>query len=328
VVALPFAAAALVCASVLLSAATAVALSTSQAQTAVSAKLARTYGSAWVHHGPAWSRPECRHPGYPKGFSCNTEFEYQGVWRNVSASVQGGRVTLYLNHRWVRRWTRESTRCTHQAGFTVVGQLSTNDGGCDDVLLYQNFGFSGPTPRVVRYTGFKRTLFYFGTLTALWPDFFLYHCNSRNGTYQCTNRFGDGLRWKPSAAPSKGSGPLHVTDFLSADRKVWCSINVVAGQRAFCASGEPSPANPPQRAATLYGSGKVTLCYVAVPNLGNACVQNWDSAAPVLKTGEETEADGVLCKSQTSGVTCTLVAGSGKGKGFFVSSTTARRVGP
>jgi hypothetical protein len=72
----------------------------------------------------------------------------------------------------------------------------------------------------------------------------------------------------------------------------------------------------------------VTLCYVPVPGLDSACIQNWDITAPVLEPGQETEADGVLCKSQSSGITCTLVTGRGKGKGFFVSGTTATRVGP
>ena len=155
------------------------------------------------------------------------------MWRTVAAGVDGGVVTLYPGRQWVRRWALDPARCARQGNPPVVGQLFTNQDGCDALLLFQNFGLSGSNPGVVRYTGFKRTLFYFATDTALWPDFFMYHCTFANGTYQCTNRFGDGLRWKPSATSPQGSGPLHLTDFLSADRKVWCGISDIGSARAF-----------------------------------------------------------------------------------------------
>lgn len=173
------------------------ALTSVQAQSAVASKLASTYGSVWRSRAPAWSAPECRLPGNPPGFVCEIEWEHGGVWRSVAASVTGSAVSLYPIRHWVRRWRRDSTTCTHQVHLVLVGQLSSNDGACDALILYQNFGYSGPGRYTVRYTGFKRQLLYFGTNTALWPDLFLFNCSWSHGTYQCANRFGDGLRWRP-----------------------------------------------------------------------------------------------------------------------------------
>lgn len=126
--------------------------------------------------------------------------------------------------------------------------------------------------------------------------------------------------------PSRGElAGLDQTDFLSPDQKVWCEFG---SPQSFCATGRPGPANPPQRSATLDRNGQVTLCDVPVPSLGAACLQNWDSSAPILKVGQETEVGNVLCKSQTSGINCTLTSGRGKGKGFLINSTSVRRIGP
>jgi hypothetical protein len=119
--------------------------------------------------------------------------------------------------------------------------------------------------------------------------------------------------------------PLEQTDFLSPDQKIWCEFG---SAQSLCATGRPGPPNSPQRSATLDRSGKVTLCDVRVPSLGAACVQNWDSSAPMLKVGHATEAGNVVCKSKANGITCTLAGGRGKGKGFLINSTSVRRVGP
>jgi hypothetical protein len=179
------------------------ALTSQQAQQAVATKLAQVYGSAWLRHTPTWSEPECRQPIVPQAFVCSTEFQYAGVWHAVGASVNGGTLTLCIGSSWVRRWQRNSTSCTRPSG--VVGELFTNGHGCDASTLYQNFGYSPGTHRV-RYTGFKRHVFYYGTDTALWPDFYGYSCSWSHATYQCTNRFGDGFRWKPYAGPAGSPG--------------------------------------------------------------------------------------------------------------------------
>jgi hypothetical protein len=116
-----------------------------------------------------------------------------------------------------------------------------------------------------------------------------------------------------------------LSSFLSPDRKVWCGMG---SAQSFCVTGGggTSGGNPPQTGATLFSDGKVTLCSVPVPSVSQGCTQNWDPAAPVLKVGQETELDGVLCKSEADGITCVRAAGAGTGKGFLISATTVRRV--
>jgi hypothetical protein len=124
------------------------------------------------------------------------------------------------------------------------------------------------------------------------------------------------------------STALHVGDFLSPDRKVWCGMS---GSPVFCVTGGSptnSSRNPAQRGATLSSDGKVTTCFVAVPSISAACTQNWDIHAPVLRNGQQTELNGFRCTSATNGITCILVAGKTAGKGFVINSTSVRRVGP
>jgi hypothetical protein len=122
------------------------------------------------------------------------------------------------------------------------------------------------------------------------------------------------------------STALHLGDFLSPDRKVWCGLG---NPQTFCVTGPTTASsNPAQRGAFLDSSGKVTLCFVAVPSFGNSCTQNWDSSAPVLRYGRQTELDGFRCTSARNGITCIVVAGKGSGKGFLINSTSAQRVGP
>ena len=121
------------------------------------------------------------------------------------------------------------------------------------------------------------------------------------------------------------STALHLNDFLSPDRKVWCGLN---GPPTFCVTGGDR-GNSAQRGATLYSDGKLTTCFVAVPSFSRgSCTQNWDSSAPVLRYGQQTELDGFRCTSARNGITCIVVAGKGEGKGFLINSTSVKRVGP
>jgi hypothetical protein len=121
------------------------------------------------------------------------------------------------------------------------------------------------------------------------------------------------------------SATLHFSDFLSADGKVWCSIG---SQGGFCVTGGGDGANAKaaQRSAALDIAGKVTLCYVAVPSASKQCTQNWDSSAPTLAIGQQTQLNGILCKAGSGGISCTLASGP-KGKGFLINGTSARRLG-
>lgn len=213
-------------------------------------KLASTYGNTWHDRTPSWSQPKCRLPGNPTGIVCQIEWGYGGVSRSVAASVVGGAVTLYPIRHWVRRLRGDSTSCTHQSHVVLVGQLSSNDGGCDALIFYQNFGYSGRGKYAVRYTDFKREIFLFGTDSALWPDFFLFHCSRSTDTYQCLNRFGDGLRGPPYAGAAADRGSLHLGGFFSPDRMSRAvsavrkrSASLVAERRRMVPNAEPPRAS-------------------------------------------------------------------------------------
>jgi hypothetical protein len=124
-----------------------------------------------------------------------------------------------------------------------------------------------------------------------------------------------------SAAPTR-----HLIEFLSPDHKVWCA----PGTSTFCGTGgaPSSGPHPRESLATLARNGKVTICRVAHSSLSRLCLQNWDDTAPVLKVGQKTKRDNIVCTSAAAGITCTIASGPGKGRGFFINATTVRRVGP
>jgi hypothetical protein len=97
------------------------------------------------------------------------------------------------------------------------------------------------------------------------------------------------------------STAAHLDDFLSPDRKVWCDMS---SSPIFCATGGGSPAGSDGSPA-----------------------QNWDSGAPVLRDGQETESGGFRCSSAANGITCIVLAGHGANKGFVISAGGVERVG-
>ena len=176
-------------------------LTPSQARQAVANQLAKVYGTAWLQHTPSWSQPECEPEAdyNPPGVAgCETEFEYAGVWHYVGATVSGGAVQFWYPRHWVRRWGSNSATCDR--GFVIVGQLSSNNGTCFALTLWQNFAGVGRSHRTVIYTGFKRQVVIYAAGSLIWPDFNVFSCSLGSEAYQCTNRFGDGFRWKPYAS--------------------------------------------------------------------------------------------------------------------------------
>lgn len=57
------------------------------------------------------------------------------------------------------------------------------------------------------------------------------------------------------------------------------------------------------------------------------CFQNWNKNAPILRYGQSDLYDGIRCTSTPNGITCTVVAGTGKGKGFRINKDEAVEVG-
>ena len=118
-------------------------------------------------------------------------------------------------------------------------------------------------------------------------------------------------------------GTLHLREFLSPDREVWCTGRTCG-----------TYLEPPTRSAEIDSNGTVTIC--SVPQLvyppgghvpEGCALQNWNADAPILKYGQRTEQYGLRCTSATNGITCTVVAGAGKGKGFRIDASEAVEVG-
>jgi hypothetical protein len=144
---------------------------------------------------------------------------------------------------------------------------------------------------------------------------------------------GKGFLFGPHGAAAVGGAtirpaPLRLESFLSPDRKVWCSISTGPSPSANCGT-EPAP---PTHSAQVDRSGRVTLCsvlkleYPAGSHAPNGCYQNWDPQLPVLAVGQEDELGGFRCASAANGITCTVIAGAGAGKGFRVSAAEAVEV--
>jgi len=123
---------------------------------------------------------------------------------------------------------------------------------------------------------------------------------------------------------SVSQAPLQLEQFLSPDQTVWCAM-VDGG--ATCTTGNPHLANRAQHQATLHRDGHVTTCDVAVPSFYEACTQNWGIGIPILRYGQQSEWEGVLCTSAVNGITCVENVAPGRGKGFRVSAAEAVAVG-
>ncbi len=134
------------------------------------------------------------------------------------------------------------------------------------------------------------------------------------------------LKSVPNEPPtmSHPHSTLHLREFLSPDRKVWCVVED---------RGCGTYPQPPTRAAQIDRQGNVTLCDVPTltyPPGGHVplgCFQNWNNSAPILRYGQSDLYNGVLCTSATNGITCTVASGAGKGKGFRINKREAVKVG-
>jgi hypothetical protein len=135
---------------------------------------------------------------------------------------------------------------------------------------------------------------------------------------------------EPVGVPGSSDGTLHLTNFMSPDREVWCQIDSFA---TACGT-EPEP---PTHSAWLKSNGKVSLCSVLRTEhpegskVPMTCFQNWPLPSdhlPVLEIGKTTQDSGFRCTSSAEGITCTDVAGAGKGDGFRINKDEAVGVGP
>jgi hypothetical protein len=113
---------------------------------------------------------------------------------------------------------------------------------------------------------------------------------------------------------------LHLATFLSPDRKVGCAVNPFPDQ-VWCLTIPPGDNS---HFASVTRRGAVRICDVGPADI---CAQNAVTDAPVLRQGQRTELRGIRCTGERRGVTCVVVSGPGRGKGFSLSAAGGRRIG-
>jgi hypothetical protein len=131
----------------------------------------------------------------------------------------------------------------------------------------------------------------------------------------------------PADVAVDGQGPVrppprHLPEFLSPDHNVWCQF---LSTERFCGARDGSFSRG-QRAAWILRNGAVRLCHVRRLSLAHACYQNWGTGVPVLRYGQRSETNGVLCSSKHNGITCVLDTGPKRGRGFRINRRHAVRV--
>jgi PKD repeat protein len=134
--------------------------------------------------------------------TCDVEFESRGVRYFVigsvsprqdenalSAAPRSTGTILYARH-WKPNWRASSRGCARR----VPGKLSSNDAVCYSHLIQNFFDWGGQVS-----FKFKRHVYIMGAGSAYFPQWNTLTCRWSRSTYECTNAFGDGFRWRPYA---------------------------------------------------------------------------------------------------------------------------------
>jgi hypothetical protein len=125
---------------------------------------------------------------------------------------------------------------------------------------------------------------------------------------------------------ARGPAPAHLANFLSPDRKIWCTLNDVNAGCLYDAS-RPAGAGGQEYSATLQPNGQLTTCaWQPSQPAVQACDQNWDASAPVLASGKVDAIYQYRCQAASTAITCTVDTGAAKGKGFTISGTGVRPI--
>jgi|SRR5579862_1185249 len=119
-------------------------------------------------------------------------------------------------------------------------------------------------------------------------------------------------------APVAGSA-LHLSGFLSPDRKIWCYLG--SGATVCYSGGPPSAAISNEYSATLHANGQLATCaWHAGQSQFAVCYQNWN-AVPAVRSGQVDMLFQFRCQAASAAITCKVDTGTGKGKGFTISGT-------
>lgn len=151
------------------------------------------------------------------------------------------------------------------------------------------------------------------------------HCGPTGGTQSRVwhwngTRFTAGP-WQRTESPKpvtpKPVTTVHLYYVSSPSYNIWCDVG--DEDQVFCVS------KTPRRAVTLTYDGAVKICS------GTRCVRNnkvFQPGDPVLAYGQQDVQGPYLCKSERTGITCTLTRpGKADGKGFLINRDGVTRVG-
>ena len=125
----------------------------------------------------------------------------------------------------------------------------------------------------------------------------------------------DGTRFTASAWKQVTPGAQTFAEFFSPSRNVACDMGDRSGLPAFlvfCRSERRD------LTVTLTPNGRLSICR-------SGCMGNPAKSSPVLAYGKQITVGRFRCRSQRSGMRCTVIR---SGKGFLINSTSVRRVGP
>jgi hypothetical protein len=130
---------------------------------------------------------------------------------------------------------------------------------------------------------------------------------------------------KQATEGAAAAAVLHVRYFKSPTGNISCSLG--DEEDADCRTW-----NPPQSVA-MNQDGDAKICSGSRRCTGPCGPVNPPAACTadtsvVLAYGQRNEFANYRCVSATTGVTCTVIAGTGKGKGFLINSAGVKRVGP
>jgi hypothetical protein len=128
-----------------------------------------------------------------------------------------------------------------------------------------------------------------------------------------------------AASVNAGTGARHLRQFQSPSGNILCSVG--EDDLAYCLTW-----NPP-RSVFLDVHGKLRTCAGSrkctgpcVPGSNRSgCV---NGKVPVLAYGQQDEDLLYRCTSRISGVTCVVIRGAAKGKGFRIAKSGITRVKP
>ena len=128
-------------------------------------------------------------------------------------------------------------------------------------------------------------------------------------------------------SPIAGS-PVHLSEFLSPDRKIWCVLDDSSAVReADCFYDANRSVAGQEYAAALHPNGQLVSCaWQPSQNAVAACVQNWNPSAAVLRTGLVDVIYQYRCQAASTAISCTVDTGTGKGRGFTITGTGVTRI--